>query len=325
MIVKQALLSLASTLLVLAAMDAVSRQRYRAPLRDWVTGEAARERFHFDGPLARYDPVVGYSGVPGEHRVLMTRGLHRLIFHVRNEADGYRTTGGAAGKPELWISGCSYTWGLGLNDEETYPWLVQKALPDWTVRNLAGNGYGSVQGLLQLEHAAHPPRMAVFVYNGFHPPRNVAARSYLQMMNAAGEAFGKSGAEVPRAVLDPDLRFTRVKLFQGMPPEPEPDPAYALRVTRAVFTRIFEICRARGIRPVFATQSPPDAILEHARATGFEIADLYIDLDEDGGRRYRLLPVDAHPNARAHQEYARRLLTALAYAPGRNNAIFGRR
>ena len=289
-----------------------------------VNARTQQERFIFREPLARPDPVVGYVCIPGIHRISLVKGSRRLDFRATIGEDGYRLTGPASAsldtRPGVWIFGCSFTWGLALNDEDTYPWMVQAALPRMRVRNLAVNGFGTVQALLQLRDAVarrQPlPKVAVVVYDDFHLPRNVAAPSFVAMMRAAGSAFGRPEAAVPAASLDADgnialgwVPFFR-PLAKGMA---EPDRDYEVRVTNAILDEIHGICSDHGIVPVFAIQSRPDGdpVLARAQRAGFTTANLWIDLDANGGRQYRLLPIDSHPNRIAHAVWAERLIRTL--------------
>ena len=66
---------------------------------------------------------------------------------------------------EIWVLGCSYTFGWSVNDEESWPWRVQQRMPETRILNLAQPGYGEVQMLLLLEEmlqttAAPGPRPA---------------------------------------------------------------------------------------------------------------------------------------------------------------------
>jgi hypothetical protein len=62
-------------------------------------------------------------------------------------------------KPEIWIMGCSFTHGWSLNDQDTYPWLLQARLPQYVVVNYGVEGYGTLHALLQLREAltTQPP------------------------------------------------------------------------------------------------------------------------------------------------------------------------
>jgi hypothetical protein len=307
--------------------DVAIRYWYREPLWrlawDLAILHSSEERYQLDKPLARADPVVGYVSVPGVHNIVLVRGLARLSFRATIGSDGYRITGRdpeRAGAPELWIFGCSFTWGLGLNDEQTFPWLVQSAMPAVRVRNLGQNGFGNVQALLQLRHAAERgerlPRLAVVVYNDFDRERNVGAPDYLRMMNGSGSSFHRAGVAVPVASLEGagDLHERWEPLFVGAPIDPRvPAPAYQVQVTDAVMDGILDICSRHGIVPILAVQSglDGDPVVEHARRKGYVIADLWVALSERGGKRYRLLPVDGHPNGAANRVWADKLLTVI--------------
>ncbi|MCG2660978.1 MAG: hypothetical protein L6437_12125, partial [Kiritimatiellae bacterium] len=134
------------------------------------------------------DPILGYRNNPGTYTITITNRQvgKSLAFKVVVDDQGYRTTSPSPkvyeGKPEIWLFGCSYTWGWELNNPETFPWLLQARLVDYKINNYAVAGYGNVHGYLQLKQALDQGRlaiMAVFVYNYFHLPRNVAAPSRL--------------------------------------------------------------------------------------------------------------------------------------------------
>ncbi len=55
----------------------------------------------------------------------------------RTDADGWRVTPKPSkpAAPEIVILGCSFTWGIGVEDTETYPWILgTEAWPDHRIR-----------------------------------------------------------------------------------------------------------------------------------------------------------------------------------------------
>ena len=309
----------------LAVRHWYSRSVFHLPF-DILGSRGSEEQIVFRKPLARYDAVAGYTCIPGVHIVSLVKGRVRIDFRITIGDDGYRIAGSASAstrKPGLWIFGCSYTWGLGVDDEDTFPWIVQRSMPDFQVRNLGGNGYGNLQALLQMRDAVQNhvplPRVAVLVYNDFDLARNVASPSYLRMMNASGQPFERPHAAVPVGSLDEleALRIGWIPLFQSPAGDaadsPEPNRQYQIRVTEALLDSFYEICQRNSIAAVLAVQSQPsgDPIVEYARSAGYVIADIFVDLDERAGWRYRLQPVDGHPNRAAHREYAAKLLHTL--------------
>ena len=131
--------------------------------------------------LYRADPALGYGMLPGRFTVRFPTGD---AFRLTNGDDSLRKSRPAAQAPEpeapaLWIFGCSFSYGWGVDDEDVYAWQLQEALPRWDVTNFSVNGYGTLQSLLQLEKALAErpaPAVVVLAYAGFHDARNTFLR-----------------------------------------------------------------------------------------------------------------------------------------------------
>ncbi len=288
-----------------------------------LKGPATAGARHVGQPYFQADPVIGYKYQPGVHGEAYVQGNRRLDYRVTIGTDGFRITSANpeayAGKPGIWIFGCSFTWGLGENDAETFPWLLQRDLPNWRVRNLAIQGYGNLPALLLLNDAAANgkpmPAIAVFVYDTFHMERNVGRPAYLLSMSR-DEYGDDKGIRFVRAKIDPEGNFQiehvelREQLWRS---QADPGSAYEILVTQVIFYRISEFCRQHGIIPVFAIQTleKSDPLPAYAAGLGFRVVDFSINLEEAGGFKYRNFPFDGHPNKLAHAEYAKRLLPTI--------------
>jgi len=142
-------------------------------------------RHVYDRVFFRPDSVTGYTNVPGIHNISLVGKSGTWKCRAVINHDGYRTNSAHpesyAGKPEAWMFGCSITWGFPLNNEDSFPWLMQAEMPNVYIRSLAEHGYGNAQALLQLQNAIDRqtklPVVAVFNYNPFHRDRNVALPS----------------------------------------------------------------------------------------------------------------------------------------------------
>jgi len=301
-------------------------------LRSLKVPPEATTKHVYQKPFFRPDPVTGYSHVPGVHEISLVGKSGTLNFRAVIDADGYRTTSprpeAHAGQPEVWIFGCSFTWGFGLNNEKSFPWLVQTELPEFCVRNLAGHGFGDVQALLQLQHAIAQgkklPVAAVFSYNPFHRDRNVAMPSWLmgvwEAQRALVELKGASGdmgnRQFVRASLNADGNF-QVALVpmnpQALAAERDPDEYFRLQMTKIIFYRLLQLCKAHEITPIFALQSggPDDEVFLYAGQLGYTMVNQSLNLDEDDGYKYRLRPYDTHVNELAHQLYKASLMPVL--------------
>lgn len=98
-----------------------------------------------------------------------------LVFsytHTTNEFGWRNVTGkdSLRGKDAVLFFGCSYTYGLGVEDDETIASQLQSSVgSEYSVFNFAGNGYGPHQMLALLENGLEEdpisdkePRVAIF-------------------------------------------------------------------------------------------------------------------------------------------------------------------
>ncbi len=82
-------------------------------------------------------------------------------------------------KDEIWVFGCSVTHGWSLNDDETYPWLLQESLPCYKIVNFGVTGYGTLHSLIQFHEALlkrKKPKAVIIAYGFFHDRRNTFLR-----------------------------------------------------------------------------------------------------------------------------------------------------
>jgi hypothetical protein len=81
--------------------------------------------------------------------------------------------------------GGSFTQGWGVNDKETFTYLLQKKFTDFKLFNFGVGGYGGHQSLLTLERVFKEKEDVKNVIYGFlphHEVRNVAAGSWLWLL-----------------------------------------------------------------------------------------------------------------------------------------------
>lgn len=119
----------------------------------------------------------GFALAPGRFKVNLNE---KLQFEAKHTADSNRITDFASndttGAPEIWIYGCSFTYGWGLDDTASFPFKVQTALPKFNVINKGVPGHGTVQHLMRLKreiNITQKPALVVLCYGSFHDDRNV--------------------------------------------------------------------------------------------------------------------------------------------------------
>lgn len=276
----------------------------------------------FDRPLAVADPVAGYRCIPGVHRITLLHDGKPKSFGVTIGQDGYRITRAGTpvpAKPVLALHGCSFTWGFLLNDEETFAWKLQELLPQYQVRNLAQNGFGTAHALLQANAMQPKPAIAVVVYAAFHKPRNSPSREWMKQMVSSGDAFNTRQIAYPWVSLDHDtprvelrpMRFGPKDNPEGNPPDEAGEARNTLALLRAIRSHYqdastsFALASFTGIRG--------DAVLETLASEGLPLLDLSLGSPDYLPHEYKMPPWDDfHPGPRAASIYAERLAGFLS-------------
>ena len=134
--------------------------------------------------LHRVDPVLGWRKQSGRFQI--ERFGRKL--EVNHWSSDRRATAASqtAHSSRVLVIGGSFAYGLGLSDDETFPWLMQHIYPGVEWLNLATSGYGTYQALLSLEsyldESTQPPALVIYGYNWFHAERNVATESWQYAM-----------------------------------------------------------------------------------------------------------------------------------------------
>ena len=157
-------LELASRLLIL-----------RSPNARWKSNREMVKAFGFPAlnDLFQADEKLFWSLRPDLrdlHLEGRTPGSPIIRFTVSTDHEGRRlmSSSGAARNTVLFL-GDSCTFGFGVDDDQTFPSLVQKDLPDLRCINCGVPGYTSFQGRVLLEQLApDPPPIAVVINFGFN-------------------------------------------------------------------------------------------------------------------------------------------------------------
>jgi len=287
----------------------------------------------------RPDPVLGWVPAPSataQNGFFIPRKNLRLDYTATMDGEGRRVTAEkpTGDGPVVAIYGCSNTFGWGLNDAETYPWLVQAARPGLRVLNYGVCGYSLYQMLLRMEATIGTDKPAVVVL-GFSPgleARSVSDHHYLRVLSEQGgtppSCLSKAGRDGKRA-----LRRFGLEGYRHLPLS-DKSPLVKLaerrlnrllyggrakgdarrKTTEHLLLAMENLCRKHGA--VFHVQYlvANTGYREFLHRTGMNWAPGPVDLDQcgpDGDYRYRLAPFDGHPNAAANRAYAATLAPIL--------------
>ena len=285
---------------------------------------------------------LGLTLIPGKFVVDVNNGLVHKVTHGR---DSFRITSFTENsdslKPSIFMYGCSYTYGQGVDDEKTYPFLVQNKLPSYIVHNYAVPGYGTQQPFLLLKKAlasGERPEIVVLNYADFHEERNVLSRSFeyklYQGFQQVGSILNRDLDSTcmiyPRTQLITDsLRFQFVNVLEDFKPFPlreysslmnqvdrlisfgndreELPPKYSKNLIKAIQS----LCTEYHI--TFIVAEVGDMACDKEMADFCEIETIfYVNIAPDfSAGTFRNLPYDYHPNESAHQHYAESLTEFL--------------
>jgi len=307
-----------------------TRLQGRRPWRPHVAWDMTVEP---GGKLFAKHPTLGFAHVPGRLTVTFPDGY---VFHATHHADGLRITRPLTesldeNKDGIWIFGCSFTYGLGLNDDETFPWLLQERLPEYEVVSFAQSGYGTIQSLIQLREALaarRTPRVAVLTYAVFHDERNALLRRWRKAFffyNTLGplqQPYARLGRDgqlrlrmsSPEYAGFPFMRYSALihTVEEKYDLLMEEHVVRSHDVTKALIQAFVRDCASHGIALVVAginVDPRTTEMLAFCEREGIRTIDIAIDYINQ--RRFNLLPHDNHPNAAAHRVYADRLEPCL--------------
>jgi len=232
-------------------------------------------------------------------------------------------------KPELWLFGCSFTYGWSISDQETFPWLLQTKLKNFEVVNWGVNGYGTLHFYLQLKAALErgaKPKMVVINHAHFHHERNffsynhrlsVSKWNFLGRLNQPyalltnNDEIKIKHSKVEYQVWSLSKKYTLVYFFQRclerfLDGQMHRD---SRKITQLLLDQIAELCKDNQVDLLISNiAGPPVFIEEYCLENTLPFVDISLDLTQ---HQYTNEPYDRHPNARANIIFAERLYRAL--------------
>jgi hypothetical protein len=272
----------------------------------------------------------GYRHLPGEFKIDLSPEFN---FHLRHEGFGLRATSepvdyssGGDTRPALWFMGCSLTHGWGVNDEETYAWKVQSALPSHKVVNAGVSGYGTLQSRLLFQDLVtngRRPALVVYAYGLFHDFRNTFVRTWQKGFIPPNRLpdLNLPSAHINGTELDYQLEpavyrefpFQRSLAFSHLLEQQynlwEANRSHSHEVSRQLIASWAANCLKEKIPFVLAgISSDSRDMLEWCATVGIPAVDISVPLSNPENTNH---PYDNHPNAATHSIYAERLVEYL--------------
>lgn len=302
-------------------------------LRDGPAPEpAARFSASYSGGRYFTRNDLGSAAKPGVHAIAKTAQDGTVIYDVKYSigADGFRVTPFAAppGARRINFFGCSYTFGEGLQDDQTLPYHVAK-LGGFDVRNFGFHGWGAQQALTILKS----PRDTVGAINFYlaipwqsersacavpwvaGSPRYVLENGALRRDGVCGPGAGETGM---LARLFPASAVAR-RIDDHLNQRARRDRWMALYL--ALLVEMHEVSKRRSQELIvgfvrsdwlwdYGSYSD-DSLMAALRAKGVRVIDLSLtDAERRTDPKYKI-PVDGHPSGSANEARARMIVQAI--------------
>jgi hypothetical protein len=269
-------------------------------------------RFQAPDPLEIHqdDAKLGWVNRPGAMGIDRHYD-YRATYHI--DELGNRGTNATSIAPYMLCLGCSFTFGQGVEDGETYPAQLQLLQGEsLDIQNAGVNGWGTVQAMLLLERILEQqdkPKCVTYGFIPVHANRNSDRASWLEML-------AKSGRKKP--VLRSE---NGVWLFDRLVSEADArkgGPALDADETILTFACVQQMnamCQRASI-PFVCLMLGPDRMPETPQSVTLQSMFDFcreknietMDFTDLASERF---PHDGHPTASWHKQVAQRLNTRL--------------
>lgn len=150
------------------------------------------------------DLQYGLALVPGSYKTTINR---QHTYAVQHTKDGQRVTpfNTANQADSVYLMGCSFTYGMGVNDTETFASRLQVEHSNYRFVNFGVPGYGTIQSFLQLQEklasGSHPEKV-VLNFSKLHFDRNALTPTYRRNLK-----IGFERSNIKNAALLKDANF----------------------------------------------------------------------------------------------------------------------
>jgi lysophospholipase L1-like esterase len=168
------------------------------------------------GSIISYDPEIGF--IPTPNSSTTRTDSPTLSYHIYTDRRGARVShpgDQSADKLDMLFIGDSFTWGHGVENEDTYAALVARRL-HLASANLALASYGTTQALQMLRRNLHSqPRTVIYPIVTDHWRRNVSACAptyYPFCLDCSYVTIGANGLPEIRAPATNGVRRTTLQI-----------------------------------------------------------------------------------------------------------------
>lgn len=271
------------------------------------------------------DPDLGYRNAEGTFTFKFSSGRK---FTTKHDASGARNPNFMI-DPEVSFYGCSFTYGYGVNDSETYPYFVGE-ISGKKVRNAGCNGYGLIQAYLKMREDFENgivPKVTVISYASFQDERTQCTPSWQQELFTNGLLGIDKNIRIPYVsevnktftvnYLRPERQYSKLSEYSAILYRLEKlllkrnDVSKGQDIAVHVLHEFRKKCddyKSRLIVVGLVNDSKTKAVLKKVKDLGIEVCQFNVDITKS---KYNLMPDDGHPSPEAYKLYAEQLLRQL--------------
>ncbi|MEM8891596.1 MAG: hypothetical protein AAGD28_26700 [Bacteroidota bacterium] len=284
-------------------------------------------------------PTLGFALNPGSFSVQINQAKPYTVTHGPDSLRVTHASSLADSLEKIFLLGCSYTYGMGVDDTESFPYLLQEAFPKYMIKNFGVPGFGNVQSYLQLESEilkGNIPKLVILNLVDFHLERNVLTPDYRKNLHMG---FARSSEEIKDKMKPGRIPFilsseeelilgweswdsvyqnwrgreslASVNLFQSIADRWEREALDPTTQSLQLFEAFQALCEKHEI--IFCISNlrankTSEELLEAISELGIDTLDMGLDLLSTD---FSSLPEDSHPNTSAHRHYFKKISVYL--------------
>ncbi len=244
--------------------------------------------------IFKEDPELGY-----DHKC-NSKGIHndcdfKVTYTIGPEGERFSPKP-AQPVGRILILGGSFAFGVGVNDDETFPYLLSQHWPDWHIVNRSVMGWGTSHAYIVLSRALksdHPPDIVIYAMIPHHITRNYIRKSWVKFIT-------KWGFKHPHfELVDGKLEFQGIITLDQSQEDYPGMRQKEIELTKAFLANMHRLCAEKQIPfvVILLNGMPPYSITK-------VLADNHvgvIDLSEMKLEKFRF---DTHPNRNDHKRIA---------------------
>jgi hypothetical protein len=284
--------------------------------------------------------TLGFSLKPGAFEVSINNELNYSVSHGKDSTRKipFKSIKDSSTQ-KVYFFGCSYTYGMGVNDNENFPALVQQKYLNLKVKNFGVPGYGTIQSYLKLKGLINNndiPDVAIINYADFHDMRNSLSPQYRLNLKMGYENSNEEVKKLMNTSRVPFVNFksgfykvdfckweeiytnwflretlASVNYFQSFSDKRNEKSIPQKEITLYLFNEIRNLCDSNNIKLIIngiTSNLNTRIIIGDLTKDGYNALFMGVDLTLP---KYNNLPLDSHPNKLAHKLFADKVINYL--------------